>query len=113
MRELIVARWIFAGIAASYILSALLLAWVRSHGETVPAWVIGGWLVTGLAGLALAYALAEKRPAIWWGLLIALVPWMLYALIGDTTEKHWFMAALDLAGLIAIARALQLTWPMM
>ena len=113
MRGLIVARWIFAGIAASYVLSALMLAWVRSRGETVPAWVIGGWLITGLAGLALACGLAEKRPAIWWGLLIILGPWMLYALIGDTTEKHWFMSGLDLAGLIAIARALQLAWPLM
>ncbi len=113
MRELNIARWIFLSIAASYVISAMMLAWVRYRGETVPSWVIGGWLITGLASIAFALNLGEKRAMMWWGLLLALGPWMIYALIGDTTEKHWFMAGLDLAGLIAIARALQISWPMM
>lgn len=113
MRELIIARWIFAGVAATYVLSAAMLLWVRSRGEVVPGWVIGGWLSTGVAGIVLAFFLTEQRPVIWWALLVVLVPWMIYAFIGDTMEKHWFMAGLDVAALFAIARALQTTRPFM
>ena len=108
MRELTMARWIFAGVAATYVLSALMLAWFRSRGEAVAAWVIAGWLLTGIAGMVMAWQLTEKRPALWWGLLLALGPWMVYATIGDAAEKHWVMTALDVAGLIAIGWALRL-----
>ncbi len=113
MRELAIARWIFAGVAATYVLSAAMLLWVRSRGEVVPGWVIGAWLATGVAGIVLAFFLARERPVVWWALLVVLVPWMIYALVGDALEKHWFMAGLDAAALIAIARALQMAWPFM
>ena len=57
--------------------------------------------------------MSEQRPVIWWALLVVLVPWMIYALVGDTMEKHWFMAGLDVAALFAIARALQTAWAFM
>jgi hypothetical protein len=99
-------RLLLAVVAGTYLLSAGLLAAARSRGAKVEAWVIGGWLLTGLAGLALAAALRPGRPAVWAGLLAALVPWMLYSLAYDARERIWVMVAADVAGLAAIAAGL-------
>ena len=113
MRELVAAKSILFFVAASYVLSALILGVVRLCGETVPGWVIGGWMTTGIAGMILAKMLTEHRPAIWWGLLIALGPWMVYAMIGDFRERHWIMGGVDIAGLLAIGWSLAKVWAMM
>ena len=113
MQQLATARVIFICIAASYLLSAAILGWVRSRGEAVAAFAIAGWAITGVVGIALSLLLASQRPIVWIGLLVALVPWMVYALIGDAGEKRIFMTIADAAGLGAIVWALWLSWPQM
>jgi hypothetical protein len=93
-------------VAASYLLSAGLLAAARLRGVRMEHWVIAGWLLTGLAGATLAAALQPGRPVVWVGLLVALGPWMLYSLAYDVREGVWVMVAADVAGLAAIALGL-------
>ena len=104
------AKLILYIVAGSYLVSAAMLGVMRARGTTVPAWVIAGWLLTGLIGLALTAALGPGRGGVWWGLLVALGPWMVYALVGDLRLGHYVIAAIDVAGLSAIAYALAITW---
>ena len=113
MQQLATARVILLSVAGSYLLSALILAWVRSRGETVATFAIVGWAVTGALGLVLALLLAPQRLAVWVGLLVVLGPWMVYATIGDAGEKRIVMTIVDLAGVGAIGLALWQAWPMM
>ncbi|HEX8910896.1 MAG TPA: hypothetical protein VF796_00955 [Humisphaera sp.] len=90
-------------VAGTYVLSAALLGFARWRGAAVAWWVLVGWVATGVAGMALAASLRPGRPAVWAGLLLALGPWMLFSLAYDVRERVWVMAALDVAGLLAIA----------
>lgn len=112
MRELAVSRLILLILCGSYLISAGLLTWARMAGHTVPAWKIGGWVLTGVIGLALLPLLSSDRPLISLALLIVLAPWMAIALADDTRSGHWIIAVVDLAGLIAIGYALWLVSPM-
>ena len=96
-------------LAASYVLSAAILAFARYKGETVPTYVIALWAVTGVAAFALAPLLAPGRALVWVGLLVALAPWMAWSLYGDGREGRWVMVAVDALGLAAIAFALGTT----
>jgi hypothetical protein len=97
------ARSLLFIVAVSYVVSAAILLLVRLRGGAVGAWVIATWLLTGSAGIVLARMLAPGQAAIWWALLVVLGPWMGYSLYYDLRERIWFMAAIDLAGLFAIA----------
>jgi hypothetical protein len=106
MNQLPVSRIILASVCGSYLLSAALLAWAKTHGQIVPAWKIGGWLLTGIIGLVLLIWLSPAEPIISFAMLIALAPWMAYALTEDARSGHYIIAVIDLAGLFAIAYAL-------
>ena len=99
------ARTIYLIVAISYLLSAAILGLMRWRGTEVPAWVIIGWLVTGVVGIALSTALAPGRGLVWAAILVVLVPWMIYALIGDFRLGHYFMVTIDALALLAIAIA--------
>lgn len=92
-------------VAGSYVLSAAILGFVRWRGTTVPSWMIGGWLVTGLLGIALSAMLAPGRSAVWILVLLALFPWMIYSLVSDVRGGNWIVACTDAAALLAIAYA--------
>jgi hypothetical protein len=108
MRELAVSRLILAIVCGSYLLSAALLTWARLAGQSVPAWKIGGWVVTGVAGAILLRWMSADRPMISAAMLIVLAPWMALALADDTRGRHFVIAIVDLAGIIAILYALWL-----
>lgn len=99
-------RTLLVVVAASYLVSAAVLGVARLRGGPVAGWVIGGWLATGAAGVALGLLLRPGRPATWVGLLIALAPWMCFSLAYDVRERVWVMAAVDVAGLAAVAAGL-------
>ena len=103
------ARIILFIVAASYVVSGVLLGVARARGEEVPAWVIATWLVTGVAGLALTAALGPGRRGVWVALLIVLGPWMAWSLVGDLRGGHWVIAGIDVLGLGAIGYALWIT----
>src|SRR4051812_27988412 len=73
-RSIAVARMIMLIVSASYLLSAIILAVIRSRGEVVPGWVIAGWAITGALGVGLSLALAPGRPIVWLALLIVTAP---------------------------------------
>lgn len=99
------ARMILMIVAGSYVLSAAILGFVRWRGTTVPSWMIGGWLVTGLLGIALSAMLAPGRGAVWVLLMLVLFPWMIYSLVSDLRSGNWIIACTDVAALLAIAYA--------
>jgi hypothetical protein len=106
MPQLPAARIILAILCASYLLSAGLLTWARFAGQVVPAWKIAGWIVTGLLGAILLIWLSPDRPIISFAMLLALGPWMLFALLEDARSRHYVIATVDLAGLFAIGYAI-------
>jgi hypothetical protein len=106
MPQLPAARIILAILCASYLLSAVLLTWAKLAGQVVPAWKIAGWITTGAVGGVLLIWLSPNRPIILVAMLIALGPWMLFALTEDARSRHYVIAIIDLAGLFAIGFAL-------
>ena len=102
------ARLILILVAASYPVAAGMLWWAKSRGDDVPWYWPTGWLVTGVLGLAFAAMLAQGRPWAWWGVSLALGPWMAVSLVVDVRHGYFWIAALDVAGLGAIAYALWL-----
>ena len=108
MSQLPTSRLILIIMCASYLLSAALLTWARISGQVVPAWKIGGWVVTGLVGAILLYWLSPQRPMISIAVFIVLAPWMAFAFYEDARSHHLIIAAVDLAGLFAIGYALWL-----
>ena len=106
MNQLPAARVILAILCASYLVSAALLTWMRLAGQIVPAWKIAGWAVTGIAGAVLLLWLSPDRPLLSILMLVVLGPWMIFALTEDARSRHYFIAAIDLAGLFAIVYAL-------
>lgn len=90
-------------VAASYVVSAAMLAWMKRGGADVPTWFTVGWLLTGLIGIVASLRLDGSRHWAWWVALLALGPWMTLSLVWDIRHASWWMAALDIAGLIAIA----------
>ncbi len=106
MPQLPAARIILAILCASYLLSAGLLTWARFAGQTVPAWKIAGWLVTGIIGGILLIWLSPDRPLVSIAMLLVLMPWMIFALTEDTRSHHYIIAVVDLAGVFAIGYAL-------
>jgi hypothetical protein len=97
---------ILFSVAVSYPIAAAALWWLRWRGETVPHWWPAGWLLTGVIGLALLPFVGQTWA--WWGVLLALGPWMLLSLIVDWKHKVWPMVVLDAAGLLAIGYGLYL-----
>lgn len=95
-------------VAISYLVSAAVMGFMRWRGAEIGTWFLAGWLLTGLAGVLLAQQLAEARPAVWIGLLVALLPWMVLSLVFDTRLKIWVMVAVDAAGVFAIVYGLAL-----
>lgn len=104
--NLAAARLVLFIVAASYPVAAAMLYWAKSRGENVPWTWPTAWLVTGVAGLLFAALLSAGRPWAWWGALVALAPIMLVSLVVDVRGGHWIIAAIDVAGLIAIGYAL-------
>ena len=101
-------RLLLAFVAATYLLSALLLGIARWRGNAVAGWVIGGWAVLGMIGLLLALQLQPARPALWWTLALVLLPWMLLSLVWDWQLDVLVMVAVDAAGAFAIIYGLWL-----
>lgn len=83
---------------------------LRRRGHSVEWPVILGWLGTGLAAGGLTITLGSGRVASWLGLLVLLTPWMLHALVGDWQRGNRLIAAIDAAGLSAIAWSLWSTF---
>ncbi len=108
MRELAVARVILWIMVGSYLLSAALLSWARVAGQIVPVWKIIAWAVTSIVAAALLPFLTANRPLIAVAILIALAPWMAFATYEDTRSRHFVIAVVDLAGLLAIFYAVWL-----
>ena len=101
------ARLILIIVAASFPLSAALLLFLKWRGETVPwAWP-AAWLVTGVVGLIASSMLREAGFGWqWWACLLALAPMLAVSTVVDIRQGIWFVVALDLAGLGAVAYAL-------
>lgn len=110
-RSIAIARMIMLIVAASYLLSAALLAVARARGQAVTGWVIVGWLLTGAAGVALALCLAPGRAGALIVLALVLGIWMGYALIGDLRARHWIIAAIDVSALVAIVYSVHIALP--
>ncbi len=110
MRELATARVLFYVMAASFVLSAGILGYVRSTGKPVPAYVMAAWGGLGVVGLALTPLLSPDRRWVAWALLVVLGPWMVVSLVGDAQRKIYLMAGVDLAGLAAIAYGVWLSY---
>jgi len=107
-KTITVARIILICVAASYLLSAALLAVAKWRGQSVAAWMVIGWLVTGIAGVALSATFAKGRGAVWIGVLVAMGPWMVWSLIEDLRRGYWAIAVADLAAIGAIGYALMI-----
>jgi hypothetical protein len=110
MKELATARLLFYIMAGSFLLSAAILGYVRFTGKTVPTAVLAAWGGLGLVGLAVTPLLSADRRWIAWVLLAVLGPWMLVSLVGDAQRKIYFMAAVDVGGLFAIAYGVWLAY---
>ena len=110
MKELATARVLFYVMAASFVLSAAILGYVRSTGKPVPAYVLLAWGGLGVVGLALTPLLSPDRRWIALALLVVLGPWMLVSLVGDAQRKIYVMAAVDVAGLAAIGYGVWLSY---
>jgi hypothetical protein len=106
MPNLPAARLILAIMCGSYLLSAGLLTWARVAGQTVPGWKIAGWIITGIVGAILLIWLSPNRPIVSLAMLIVLGPWMIFALYEDSVGRHYFIAVVDLSGVLAIGYAL-------
>ncbi len=106
MPQLPAARVILAILCGSYLLSAGLLTWARLAGNVVPAWKIAGWIITGVIGGVLLIWLSPDRPIVSVAMVLALGPWMVFALIEDARSRHYVIAVVDLAGLFAIGYAI-------
>lgn len=106
MRELAISRLILAIVCGSYLLSAALLTWARLAGQTVPGWKIAGWIVTGTGAAILLRWLSSDRPIVSIAMFLLLAPWMAIALVDDTRGRHFIIAVVDLAGIVAISYAL-------
>ena len=104
------AQLILTIVAASYPVAAAALWWLRSRGHDVPHWFPAGWLATGVIALAALPWLG--RPWAWWAVLLALGPWMVLSLVLDLRQGIWLIAALDAAGIAAIAWGLWAAWGM-
>ena len=100
------SRTVLFIISITYLISAALLLFFKLRGQPVPVWVIAGWVVTGLAGVALSPMLAEGRPWVWVGLVVALVPWMGFSLVTDLRHRMFWIAATDVAALVGIGWAM-------
>ena len=110
MKELATARVLFYVMAASFVLSAAILGYVRFTGKTVPTPVLVAWGGLGVLGLALTPLLSADRRWIAWVLLVVLGPWMVVSLVGDAQRKIYPMAAVDVAGLGAIGYGVWLAY---
>jgi hypothetical protein len=106
MRELAISRLILAIVCGSYLLSAVLLTWARLAGQTVPGWKIAGWIVTGIGAAILLRWLSSDRPIVSVAIFLLLAPWMAIALVDDVRGRHFIIAVVDLAGIVAITYAL-------
>lgn len=95
-------------VAISYLVSAVMLVVARWRGVDIGWLYIAGWVVTGVAGAALATQLAPARPAVWVALALVLLPWMLFSLVVDVRLRFWLMVAIDVAGVLAIVYGLAL-----
>ena len=93
-------------VAASYPLAAALLWVAKARGATVPWYWPTAWLACGVIGGACAWFLADGRPLAWVGVALFLGVLMAVSLVVDVRGGHWIIAAIDVAGLIAIAWAL-------
>ena len=105
MSDLTTGKIILAGTCGTYLLSAALLSFAK---PPAPAWVVAGWAVAGLVGLALVPALTPGRTLVQVAVLVAMAPWMAYAAWGDGRGGHWVMVVIDVAGLAAIGFGLML-----
>ena len=110
MREIATARVLFYVMAASFLLSAALLGYVRFTGKTVPAYVLAAWAGLGVLGLLLTPWLTPDRRWIAIVLLVVLGPWMAVSTVGDWQRKIYPMAAVDVAGLAAIGYGVWLAY---
>ncbi len=110
MKEIATARVLFYVMAASFLLSASLLGYVRATGKDVPTYVLAAWAGGGIVGLALTPLLTPDRRWVALILLAVLGPWMAVSLVGDWQRKIYVMAATDLAGLAAIAFGVYLAY---
>jgi hypothetical protein len=104
-----VARGVLMSLSASYAMSAAVFVVLRWRGHAVGWPVILGWLSAGVAGVGLSLALAPGSALAWTALLVVLAPWMVHALVGDVDRGHRWIAALDAAGISAIAWSLWVT----
>ena len=109
-KDIAVARVLFYVMAASFLVSAALLGYVRATGKDVPAYVLALWGGLGLAGVALTPLLTPERRWIAIVLLVVLGPWMAVSLVGDWQRKIYVMAAVDVGGLAAIAYGVWLAY---
>ena len=110
MKELATARLLFNIMAASFVLSAAILGYVRFTGKPVPTYVLAAWGGLGVLAFVLTPLLAPDRRWVAIALLVVLGPWMAVSLVGDAQRKVYAMAAVDLAGLAAIAYGVWLAY---
>ncbi|MEL7240304.1 MAG: hypothetical protein AAGK78_15710 [Planctomycetota bacterium] len=97
------AKLLLLIVAGSYVLSGVLLGWMKHRGESVPMWFIAGWLACGVLGAASSWMLADGRAWAWWTTAVLLGPYMVLSLVWDIRHGAWVMVAVDVAGLFAIA----------
>ena len=110
MKDLATARLLFYIMAASFLVSAVILGYVRYTGKAVPATVLVAWGGLGLLGIALTPLLGVDRRWMAWVLLVVLGPWMVVSLVGDVQRKVYPIAAVDVAGLAAIGYGVYLSY---
>ena len=104
-QNLAAARLILIIVASSYPIAGALLLWAKHKGEDVPWLWPAVWFVTGAAGLVLSLMLSPSRTWPLWPAVLALGPIMLVSLLVDIRHGYWLIAAIDVAGLVAIAYA--------
>ena len=110
MKELATARVLFYVMSGRFLLSAALLGYARYTGKPVPTYVLALWAGLGVAGFALTPLLRLDRRWIAWLLAVVLGPWVAVSLDGDVQRKFFPLAAVDIAGLAAIAYGVYLAY---
>jgi len=104
-----VARTLLIWLSISYVFSAVVFVVLRQRGHDVRRRVVAGWFVAGAGGVLLSLWLRPGGVMAWTGLLVLLTPWMVHAFVGDCRGGHRVIAAIDAAGISAIAWSLWVT----